>query len=48
MDTYTQFTHVDHNHFVTIVLSLFMIGSMAAVFYWAATIENNIENNPDK
>ena len=32
--------------FTTVFLSIVCVGSMALVFYWAATIENDIENNP--
>ncbi len=34
------------NLFVTVFLTVVSVGSMALVLYWAATIENNIENNP--
>jgi len=32
------------NVFMVVVL----VGTMAAILYWAATVDNNIENNPDK
>lgn len=47
MDTYTMFTY-PADHFV---VHLVLWGSLALltglVFYWAATINNDIENNPD-
>lgn len=33
--------------FTNVFLGVVSVGSMALVLYWAATIENNIENNPD-
>ena len=32
--------------FTTAFLAIVCGGSMALVFYWAGTIENDIENNP--
>jgi len=48
MDTYTLFTHQSDNF----IAHLIMWGSLAfmsgLILYWAATIENDIENNPDE
>jgi len=37
----------DTNFYVNFILFVFSAGSMALVLYWAATIDNDIENNPD-
>jgi len=29
-------------------LFIFLLACTAIIFYWAATIDNDIENNPDK
>jgi len=36
----------DSNFLVTVILGLSLFFTTAAVLYWAATIDNNIENNP--
>jgi len=38
----------DGNLAVALSLGLFLLASTVLVFYWAATIDNDIENNPDK
>ena len=48
MDTYTLFTETTSHLPVQIILWGSLVFSTALVFYWAATIENDIENNPDK
>lgn len=48
MDTYTQFTHPPEHFAIDFVLWAFLVLSTVIVIYWAATTENNIENNPDK
>ncbi len=37
----------DTNFYVNLILFAFSVGSMALVLYWAGTIDNDIENNPD-
>ena len=50
VDKSTEFKDVEimdeSNVFVTVFLAVVLLGSTAAVLYWAATIENDIENNP--
>jgi len=43
-----MFTDAQSSLFVTSFLTLLLVGSSVAILYWAGTIENNIENNPDK
>jgi len=38
----------DTNFYVNFILFAFCAGTMALVLYWGATIENDIENNPDE
>jgi len=48
MDTYTLFTASSTSYPVNIAIWGSLVFCTALVFYWAATIENDIENNPDK
>lgn len=36
------------NMVVGLGLFIFLLATMAVIFYWAATTENNMENNPDE
>jgi len=47
MDTYTLFTRTADHFPVHLLLWGFLVITTAMVFYWAATIKNDIENNPD-
>jgi len=46
MDTYTLFSNTADHMPVHIILWGSLAFSTALVFYWAATTENDVENNP--
>ena len=43
-----MYTPEDSNWVVNLTLIITMVASSAAILYWAAVTENNIDNNPDK
>ena len=47
MDTHTLFSYAPDHFIANLVMWASLVFMTILVFYWAGTIENDIENNPE-